>query len=232
MNWIDWAILILALVAGFSGYVLGLSGVLLNSIATGIGYVGAFLLAAPVKNLLESVFHIVSGFAATLAPFIPGTKLPLGTNPIDVLKMSGLPDWSKNIFSRIADSNYIITSTSDIAAYWIANIIIVIIVFIVLLILLGFLARWLIRSIRLSLPQEGFIHDFDRWIGSIIYLLITFFVCIGVLIIFSVLFPKTIAVASPVGSYVVTSFFGALVYNNFLGVQTLYASIVRFVIGY
>ncbi|MEZ4812563.1 MAG: hypothetical protein R2883_03610 [Caldisericia bacterium] len=57
-------------------------------------------------------------------------------------------------------------TTSDLIAYWIANIIIVIIVFIVLLVVFGILARYLMRQVKLALPKEGFFHDFDKLIGG------------------------------------------------------------------
>ncbi|HOO97304.1 MAG TPA: CvpA family protein [Caldisericia bacterium] len=232
MNWIDVVILAVIVVAGVRGFMQGLSGVLLNAIATCIGWLAALLLAAPVKNLLEGAFGWVSSLASYMAPAIPGTPIAGGTDPVTALTQSGLPEWSKNVLSRVADSNYVVSSTSDLVAYWIANILIVIVVFIVLLIVLGFIARYLMRSVQLALPKEGFFHDFDRLVGGIVYFVLALFVMLGILVMFAALFPSDAAVTSPVGSYVMSSFFGGLVYSNFLGVQTIYGSLLRLVIGY
>lgn len=232
MNWIDAVILCSVAVAAVSGAIIGLSGALLNSLATLIAYFMAFILAAPVKNLLQSIFGIVSGFAKMIAPAIPGSSLSYGISISDALVKSSLPDWSKNILGRIVDSGYVVNSTSDLIAYWIANLIIVIVVFILLLIIFGFAVRYLTKAVKISLPKEGFVNQFDRLLGALCYVFLTFFVCIGVLVIFSSLFPQESAVSNPVGFYVFSSFFGGLVYKNFLGVQTIYGSIVRFVVGW
>ena len=232
MNWIDAIILCALMVSAISGAMIGLSGALLNSLATIIAWVLAFLLAAPVKNLLQTMFGIVSSFAKLLSPVIPGSALPSGISVSDALVKSLLPEWGKNILGRLADSGYIVKSTSDLTAYWVANIIIVIIVFIVLLVLLGFLVRYLIKAIKISLPHEGFVHQFDKLLGAACYVFLALFVCVGLLVIFSALFPQESAIGNPVGMYVYSSFFGGLVYKNFFGVQTIYASIVRFVVGW
>ncbi len=232
MNWIDIIILALAVIFGLKGYMLGLSGALLGAIATLIGWVSALLLAAPIKNLLQSVFGCVSGLAGYIAPVIPGTPIQGGADPATVLTDSGLPEWSKGVLSRIVDPNYVVNTTSDLVAYWIANVLIVIIVFIVLLIVLGFLARYLMKQVHLALPKEGFFHDFDKVIGGLVYFFLALFVSAGLLVIFSSLFPAGVAKGSPVGDYVMSSFFGGLVYSNFLGVQTIYGSLLRFIIGY
>lgn len=232
MNWIDAVIVCAMAVAAVSGAMIGLSGALLNSLATVIAYVLAFLFAAPVKNLLQSLFGIVSGFAKLIAPAIPGSSLPQGISISDALVKSSLPDWSKNILGRIADSGYVVNSTSDLVAYWIANIIIVIIVFILLLIIFGLLVRYLTRTAKICLPQQGFVAQFDRLLGAMCYVFMVLFISIGLLVIFSALFPQESAVSNPVGLYVHSSFFGGLVYKNFLGVQTIYGSIVRFIVGW
>jgi len=232
MNWIDAVIVCGIAVAAVSGAMIGLSGALLNSLATIIAYVLAFLFAAPVKNLLQSLFGIVSGFAKLIAPAVPGTPLPQGVCIPDALVKSSLPDWSKNILGRIADSGYVVNSTSDLVAYWIANIITVIIIFILLLIIFGFIVRQLTRTAKISLPQQGFVAQFDRLLGALCYVFMVLFICIGVLVIFTALFPQETAVSNPVGLYVYSSFFGGLVYKNFLGIQTIYGSIVRFVVGW
>lgn len=232
MNWIDIVILAVAVIFGFKGYTLGLSGALLGAIATLIGWVSALLLAAPVKNLLQSLFGWVSSLAGYISPAIPGTPIEGGADPATVLAGSGLPEWSKGVLERIVDPNYVVNSTSDLVAYWIANVLIVIIVFIVLLVVLGFLARYLMKQVHLALPKEGFFHDFDKMIGGIVYFLLALFVTTGLLVMFSTLFPAEVATGSPVGDYVMSSFFGGLVYSNFMGVQTIYGSILRLIIGY
>ncbi len=232
MNWIDYIILIVAIWMAIKGYMLGLSGALLNTIATLIGWVSALLLAAPVKNLLQASFGWVSSLAGYIAPAIPGKPIPGGTDPASVLASSGIPEWGKSVLERIIDPSFTVSTTSDLIAYWIANIIIVIVVFIVLLVVFGILARYLMRQVKLALPKEGFFHDFDKLIGGAVYFLLTLFVMVGLLVIFVALFPQEVAVNSPVGSYVLGSFFGGLVYSNFLGVQTVYGSLLRLVVGY
>lgn len=232
MNWIDYVILIVAGWMAIRGWMTGLSGALLNTIAALIGWVSALLLAAPIKNLLQASFGWVSGLAGYIAPAIPGKPIPGGSDPATVLASSGIPDWGKGVLERIVDPNYVFNSTSELVAYWIANILIVILVFVVLLIVFGFLARYLMRQVKLALPDEGFFHDFDKLIGGVVYFLLSMFVMVGLLVMFSALFPQEVASTSPVGSYVLGSFFGGLVYSNFLGVQTIYGSLLRLVIGY
>jgi len=232
LNWIDYIILIVAFASGVKGYMLGLSGALLNTFATLIGWVSALLFAAPVKNLLQSAFGWVSKLAGYIAPAIPGTPIQGGVDPATALAGSGIPDWGKGVLERIVDPNYIVNSTSDLIAYWIANILIVMLVFIILLIIFGFIARYLMRQVQLALPKEGFFHDFDKLVGGVIYFFLALFVLVGLLVMFSSLFPAEVAIGSPVGGYVMSSFFGGLVYSNFLGVQTVYGSLLRLVIGY
>lgn len=232
MNWIDWSILIILGFSIIGGASIGLTGVLLNTIATFIAWVAALLLAAPVKNIMESLFGFVTSLAKFFEPAIPGTLIAPGTTPLQAILTSGLPEWSKGVLSRIAGSEHSVSSTSQLWAYWIANVIIVVIIFFVLLVVFGILFRLLLSKLKLTLPNTGFIHSFDRLLGAIIYLFMSSFVLFGLLVIFISLFPAEKAVGMPVVGYVYSSFFGGLVYGNFLGVQTIYGSLYRLVLGY
>ncbi len=232
MNWIDWSILIILGFSAIGGATIGLTGVLLNTIATVIAWVAALLLAAPVKNLIESVFGAVTALAKVFVPAIPGTQIAPGTTPLQAIQTSGLPEWSKGVLSKMAGSEHAVNSTSQLWAYWIANVIVVVIVFFILLIVFGFLFRSLLGKVRLALPKTGFIHSFDRLLGAIVYFFLAGFVVFGLLVIFTSLFPASNAQAMPVAAYVYSSFFGGLVYGNFMGVQTVYGSLYRLVLGY
>ncbi|NTU61383.1 MAG: hypothetical protein HGA95_03535, partial [Caldiserica bacterium] len=70
MNWIDAVVLVAIAVSAIRGYILGLSGSILNSLAVILAWVSAFLLAAPVKNLLQWIFGVVTRLAAVFQPYI------------------------------------------------------------------------------------------------------------------------------------------------------------------
>ncbi|MBP6927262.1 MAG: hypothetical protein KBC08_03060 [Caldisericia bacterium] len=232
MNWIDYIFLAFVLYMAIKGFIIRFSGAILGSLATLIAWIAAFLLAAPVKNLLQSLFGVVSWLASLLSPAIPGTPLQGCSTVADALVKCGLPPWAKGMLGRVVDQGYVISTTGDLISYWVANTIIVVVVFMLLLMIIGFFTRMLVERTKLSLPQEGFIHDFDNLLGGATYALLAFFIGFGILAIFAALFPAGVADKSPVGTYVSQSFFGGLVYNNFLGIQTIYGSITRLVLGY
>ena len=234
MNWIDAIILIVVAISAIRGYLLGLSGSILYSLSVIMAWVTAFVLAAPVKNLLQALFGIVSSLAHVFEPLIPSTALAPNTPVVDAIQNSQIPEWLANFFERIADKGYTVSTVGQLWSYWIANVLLLILIFLILLFLFSFLYRFLVERIRFSLPKEGFVHDFDHTLGAILHGLITLFVCIGVLVLFTSLFPIDAQSASDTGvaAYVNSSFFGGLVYQNFLGIQTIFGSIVRFVAGW
>lgn len=235
MNWIDAVVLVAVAVSAIRGYILGLSGSILNSLAVILAWVSAFLLAAPVKNLLEWIFGVVTRLATVFQPYITSIPIAPNTPVTDAITYAKLPEWLGNFFARLADKNYTVNTISELYGYWIANVIIVLVVFILLLILFGMLFRVLVQQVKLNLPKEGFFHDFDRACGATLHGLLTLFICLGLLTLFSALFPVQIVEGKNVAAvpgYVYSSFFGGLVYRNFLGVQTMFGALIRFVVGW
>ena len=85
------------------------------------------------------------------------------------------------MLGRVVDQGYVVSTTGDLISYWVANTIIVVIVFMLLLIIIGFFTRMLVERTKLSLPQEGFVHDFDNLLGGATYALLAFFIGFGIL---------------------------------------------------
>lgn len=235
LNWIDAVILVAIAISAIRGYILGLSGSILNTIAVLLAWIGAFVLAAPIKNLLQWIFGVVTALSKVFQPYITSIPIAPNTPVTDAIAYAKLPPWLANFFSRLADKNYTVNTISELYGYWIANVIIVLVVFIILLIVLGILFRKLAQQVKLNLPKEGFFHDFDHACGATLHGLLTLFICLGLLTLFTSLFPVEVVEGQKMAAipgYVYNSFFGGLVYRNFLGIQTLFGSIVRFVVGW
>ncbi len=235
MNWLDAIILVALAIAAIRGYILGLSGSLLNTLAVLLAWIAALILAAPFKNLLQWIFGVVTALSKVFEPYILSVPIAPNTPVTDALKFTKLPEWVSNLFARIADKNYTVNTISELYGYWIANVIIVLLCFIILLIIFGIVFRKLSQQVKLNLPKDGFFHDFDHACGATVHGLLSLFICLGLLTLFTSLFPVEVVEGQKVAGvagYVYNSFFGGLVYRNFLGIQTLFGSIVRLVAGW
>lgn len=235
MNWIDAVILVAVAISAIRGYILGLSGSILNSLAVILAWVTAFLLAAPIKNLLQWVFGVVTRLSTVFQPYITSIPITPNTPVTDAITYAKLQPWLANFLTRLADKNYTVNTISELYGYWIANVIIVLLVFIILLIVLGIVYRKLAERVKINLPKDGFFHDFDHACGATLHGLLTLFVFLGLLTLFSALFPVQVIEGKNVAAvpgYVYSSFFGGLVYRNFLGIQTIFGTLIRFVVGW
>lgn len=233
MNWLDFGLIIFAIIFIIVGLKRGFMTTILSSFSFSINLILSFFLCKPMSNLLNGIFNLEGSIAGNYSSKLIQASSDFSVNLLEIpesnlssfventINKSGLSNFANkltnlflnnnSLYSTLHNSSYTVRTLADIISSAFANFFTTIISFILCVIII-YIVVWILGLIVNKLRTIGFIKAVDDILGLIYGL----FRCFISLIIISLVIKLISAFSfmSGVINYIHSSAIGNFIYGQ------------------
>ena len=233
MNWLDFGLIIFAVIFLIIGLKRGFMTTILSSFSFSINLILSFFLCKPAASLLNGVFNLEGSIAGHYSSKLIQASSDFSINLLDIsqndlgsfvsntINKSGLPDFANrltnlflnnsSLYSTLHESSHTSRTLADIMSSAYANFFTTIISFVTCVVLI-YIIVWILGLIVNKLRTIGFIKVVDNILGLFYGLFRCFLVLIIISLVIKLMSP--LSFMSGVISYINSSAIGKFIYGQ------------------